>query len=424
MGARSHFPAASGRMTTNENTGKFLDKSIDLSSLAPQEKLRARHATPRELPSSGFSTQAFAVRVDFLGIPAGFRFNQFNDLANPADTEQVSDMHGLNGFAGAFVGSDFSREFLIDDVNASFFTIDTVSGEQSFNLGPVHGSPEILPNGVFRSMTWDATTNTLYAVGTDTFGIFPETRFFLARIDMGHEIVATTIGELPSIAQGVEMFGIAVDPIGRMFGVDVLGDQLFAIDKDTAEAAPIGSLGFNAAGVAGLDFDDAAGTLYLAALDNAASIGNLYTVNTLTGQASVVGQMGAGDQHYALAIASGAPCVPPTEVPWLSLDPASGSLPPGNSDEVTVNIDASDLTAGTYHADVCVGSNDPLRPLVAVPVTLTVTGGGSPTPTPTATPSSTATPTPTPTVTPTATPRVTPRPRPTPKPRPTPRPRS
>jgi len=44
-----------------------------------------------------------------------------------------------------------------------------------------------------------------------------------------HEVVATTIGELPDIAQGVEMFGIAVDPIGRMFGVDVLGDQLFAI---------------------------------------------------------------------------------------------------------------------------------------------------------------------------------------------------
>jgi hypothetical protein len=202
-----------------------------------------------------------------------------------------------------------------------------------------------------------------------------------------------------------------------MFGVDVLGDQLFAIDKDTAEVAPIGSLGFNAAGVVGLDFDDVTGTLYLTAFDDASSIGNLYTLDTLTGQASVVGQMGEGDQHYALAIASGAPCVPPTGIPWLSLDPDSGSVPPGNNDQITVNIDASDLTAGTYHADVCIGSNDPLRPVVAVPVTLTVTGtgGGSPTPTP----SPTATSTPTPSVTPTATPRVTPRPRPTPRRRPT-----
>jgi hypothetical protein len=423
LDTRSHFPSASGRITTNKNAGKSLDENTDLSVLAPEQKLRAKHVTSQELPSSGFGTEAFAVRVDFLGIPAGFRYNRFNDLTNPPDTEQVSDMHGLNAFAGAFIGNDFSRGFLIDDVNASFFTIDTASGEQSFNLGPVQGSLEILPNGAFRSMTWDATTNTLYAVGTDTFGIFPETRFFLARIDMGHEIVATTIGELPSIAQGVEMFGIAVDPIGRMFGVDVLGDQLFAIDKDTAEAAPIGPLGFNAAGVVGLDFDDVAGTLYLTAFDDASSIGNLYTLDTLTGQASVVGQMGEGDQHYALAIASGAPCVPPTEVSWLSLDPASSSVPPGDSDDVTVHLDASELTPGTYHADVCVGSNDPVHPLVAVPVALTVTGGASPTPTPTATPSPTATPTQTPTLTPTPTPRVTPRPRPTPKPRPTPRPR-
>lgn len=422
LGIRSHFPSASGRMTTNENAGKLLDKSKDLSSLVPQQKLRASDATRAERPSSGFATQAFAVRVDFLGIPAGFRYNRFNDLASPANTEQVGNLHGLNGFAGAFVGSDFSREFLIDDVNGSFFTVDTATGEQSFSLGSVHGSPEIAVGG-WRSMTWDATTDTLYAVGTDTFGIFPETRFFLARIDMGHEIVATTIGELPSIAQGVAMFGIAVDPIGRMFGVDILGDQLYAVDKDTAEAVPIGSLGFNAAGVVGLDFDDVTGTLYLAAFDDAASIGNLYTLDTLTGQASVVGQLGAGDQHYALAIASGAPCVPPTEVPWLSLDPASGSIPPGNSDEVTVHMDAGDLTPGTYHADVCVGSNDPVRPLVAVPVTLTVTGGGTPTPTPTGTPTATPTPTVSPTVTPTATPRVTPRPRPTSRPRPTPRPR-
>jgi hypothetical protein len=209
------------------------------------------------------------------------------------------------------------------------------------------------------------------------------------------------------------MFGIAVDPIGRMFGVDVLGNQLFAIDKDNAEAASIGSLGFNAAGVVGLDFNDVTGTLYLTALDNAASIGNLYTLNTLTGEASVVGQMGGGDQHYALAIASGAPCVPPTEVPWLSLDPASGNILPGNNDEVTVHMDASELTAGTYHANVCVGSDDPVRPLVAVTVTLTVTEGGTPTPTPTAT--ATGTPTVTPTGTPTVTFSATPRPRPTPR---------
>jgi hypothetical protein len=201
-----------------------------------------------------------------------------------------------------------------------------------------------------------------------------------------------------------------------MFGVDILGDRLFAIDKDTAEVAEIGSVGFNANGAVGFDFDDATGTLYLTSIDDNSGIASLYTIDTMTGEASAVGQLVNGNQHTALAIASGAPCVPPTEVSWLSLDPASGNILPGNSNEVSVRMDASDLTIGTYQADVCVGSNDPLRPVIVVPVTLTVTQGGG-TATPTSTPTATATATPN--VTPTATPRA----RPTPRPHPTPLPR-
>ena len=149
-----------------------------------------------------------------------------------------------------------------------------------------------------------------------------------------------------------------------MFGVDILGDRLFAINKDTAEVSPIGSLGFNANGAVGFDFDDATGTLYLTSIDDNAGTGNLYTINTTTGEANIVGQLIHGNQHTALAIASGAPCVPPTEVPWISLSPASGNIPPNDSEEVTVHMDASELTVGTHHANVCVGSNDPVRPLV------------------------------------------------------------
>jgi hypothetical protein len=51
--------------------------------------------------------------------------------------------------------------------------------------------------------------------------------------------------------------------------------------------------------------------------ETAASIGNLYTLNTLTGEASLAGQMGEGDQHYALAIVSGR--LVSRRGPWLSL---------------------------------------------------------------------------------------------------------
>ena len=174
---------------------------------------------------------------------------------------KIGDLVARNIFAGAFIGNDFSLPVPIDDCCGNFLTIDTATGMPSINLGRVQRDPSQLAR--FWGMTWDPTTDTLYTVVSDTFSIFSNTRFFLVRIDRGHDPVAVVIGQLPSIAQGVAMFGIAVDSIGRMFGIDVLGDRLFAIDKNSAQISAIGPLGFSANGALGLDFDDAAGALYL-----------------------------------------------------------------------------------------------------------------------------------------------------------------
>jgi subtilisin family serine protease len=66
-------------------------------------------------------------------------------------------------------------------------------------------------------------------------------------------------------------------------------------------------------------------------------------------------------------------CDTPADVPWLAVAPAAGSTPAGGSGEVTVTFDATGLAAGEYQATLCVNSNDPVTPLVQVPVTLTVT---------------------------------------------------
>lgn len=73
-------------------------------------------------------------------------------------------------------------------------------------------------------------------------------------------------------------------------------------------------------------------------------------------------------------------CRNPADVAWLSQTPASGSVAPGASTDVTVTANAAGLAAGSYSANVCVASNDPLRPVIAVPVNLTVAlgGGGAP----------------------------------------------
>ncbi|MGH9381507.1 MAG: choice-of-anchor J domain-containing protein, partial [Thermoanaerobaculia bacterium] len=78
--------------------------------------------------------------------------------------------------------------------------------------------------------------------------------------------------------------------------------------------------------------------------------------------------------------AAGAPggCAAPTDVPWLSATPASGTTAPGGSEPVDVAVDAAALDPGDYTAQLCVNTNDPTAPLVEVPVNLTVTDVGGP----------------------------------------------
>jgi subtilisin-like proprotein convertase family protein len=65
-------------------------------------------------------------------------------------------------------------------------------------------------------------------------------------------------------------------------------------------------------------------------------------------------------------------CTPPTDIPWLSVDPANGSTPAGNGSAVTVTYNSASLANGTYNALLCLNSNDPDEPVVTVPVTLNV----------------------------------------------------
>jgi hypothetical protein len=68
-------------------------------------------------------------------------------------------------------------------------------------------------------------------------------------------------------------------------------------------------------------------------------------------------------------------CANPSDVPWLSVSPTSGSVGAGSDTPVTVSVDTNGLAVGSYSAHVCVATNDTANPTVDVPVSLTVTGG-------------------------------------------------
>jgi hypothetical protein len=57
---------------------------------------------------------------------------------------------------------------------------------------------------------------------------------------------------------------------------------------------------------------------------------------------------------------------------WLDENPKSGSVAPDNSDEVTVSINTTGLSAGMYSANIIISNNDPDKNPTIVPVSLTV----------------------------------------------------
>jgi hypothetical protein len=87
--------------------------------------------------------------------------------------------------------------------------------------------------------------------------------------------------------------------------------------------------------------------------------------------------IGFPDFHLTMVVdlGGGTPpptCANPTDIPWLSETPSGGSVAAGANTDVNVAADATSLAEGSYTANVCVGTNDPVTPLVTVPVTLTV----------------------------------------------------
>ncbi|MHC4926823.1 MAG: S8 family serine peptidase [Planctomycetota bacterium] len=61
-----------------------------------------------------------------------------------------------------------------------------------------------------------------------------------------------------------------------------------------------------------------------------------------------------------------------TTVPWIEFDIEQGTLGPDETLDVTVTFNAGQLSPGNYHAEILVLSDDPARPQLTIPVSLTV----------------------------------------------------
>jgi hypothetical protein len=81
------------------------------------------------------------------------------------------------------------------------------------------------------------------------------------------------------------------------------------------------------------------------------------------------------EDNFTLAMNSLAWLADPgySDVPWLSVEPVSGTIAGHDSGEVAIRFDASGLNPGVYYAALAMENNDPAQPNpFLVPVTMTV----------------------------------------------------
>jgi subtilisin family serine protease len=65
-------------------------------------------------------------------------------------------------------------------------------------------------------------------------------------------------------------------------------------------------------------------------------------------------------------------------ITWATVTPAQGTIMPGGSQNLSLEIDATDLCPGVHYAELVIANNDPANGEVIIPITLTVNGGATP----------------------------------------------
>ena len=323
---------------------------------------------------SGTTVPAYVSRMLLADYPTMDNTLLGFDAAAPSAPAPVGPVHRIYD-AGAFVDDDFSTEYLVSgwrEIGGTHIfktdildRVDTATAE----ITPV-GDTGVGGTEYIAGLAWDPTSSTLYAAITGYGGTTT-----LATIDRYDGSVTRLVPiEGPDV---VMIIGLAIDASGTMFALDQNSLSVMQVDKSTGIATPIGAIGDEVAIAlnGSLAFDRAQNILYLIGATPDV-LGGDYIVDLASGHAGLVGTVGEDPELLAaLAIATpGGPCTNAPSAPWLSFDPAAGTVVAGGSQAITVGLDATGLGEGRYEADLCVRSNDPYRHTLPVHVTFDVGG--------------------------------------------------
>lgn len=368
-GTAAHFP----------RTQRYIRSPLTNGTEAATGSLATAFAGAARLPwLSGQRPLAPAGGLPFFGTSPIAGFLGF-DGADPGGTFSIINPDVDTWYFGSqFIGNDFSKLYVIvyDSWTyppGTYGTIDVTTGAFT-QLGRISGGD----SWTWSGLTQDPLTGTVYALNSND-GLFAK----LYTIDFATGR-ATKVGDItgPGLNPPYSVHTLAISPGGLMYGIDLYGQMFVAIDKSTGQARPIESLGLQLGGFQDLEFDPQTGVLYYSAAyvnSSGVMVGELRRMDPLSGLSTPIGGYPPtggfpGTQVGTIALAKPTVgCAAPGDVPWLSLTPTSGAIAAGApGQDVTVTFDGTGLSAGRYEASICVHSDDPRRPDVAVPVSFIV----------------------------------------------------
>lgn len=282
-------------------------------------------------------------------------FYKFPNAGNPGSWQRIGPGTQF-AFAGDFLGSDFSKFYLVDvDVFENvLYTMDTAAGaiEHVKTLTGLTGDV----NGI------TGANGFFYGVDVNC----GETSRLFKMTPAGD---ITIIGDIAGCKCAIDLAYVPSE--NKIYIVDNAERVLFSLDPDRPGAAvKVGTgLGYPNAYAQGMDYDEVNGIMYWAACSQ--DDAQLRIIDLKSGSSVKVGDF-LSDEVDAFAVAAytgGA-----TDVPWLSTDKTSGTVNPGQRFPIEVTFTTKDVVSqpGDYSAEIHF-LVDKVTPIAPLPITLHVT---------------------------------------------------
>lgn len=205
------------------------------------------------------------------------------------------------GWIGALARNTNTGTLYVNNQASPFqiWSVDTNTGVCTQVIASCTG----IPHANFTGMVWDHTTNTMYGVSSS----LTASQIFTINMSTG---VCTPIGSASTTAGGV--ITLVCAPNGTLFGVCIVTDVLYRIDKTTGVFTAKGALGYDANYGQDGAFDLSDGMLYLAS----AGPGNILRVcDTTTGSATTVIGTYSGQPACLTVIGNMGPVITHTPLP-------------------------------------------------------------------------------------------------------------